>query len=89
MNGDRMSEAEIYDGLNHIFRDVFDDPKLAVTPELSARDVPEWDSFNHINIIVAAEMRFGVKFRTVEIDALRNVGEFVRLIARKREIASA
>jgi acyl carrier protein len=52
---------------------------------MSAKDVPEWDSFNHINIIVAAEQRFGVKFRTAEIEALRTVGEFADLIARKRE----
>lgn len=82
-----MSEAEIYDGLTEIFRNVFDDPTIAVTPELSASDVPEWDSFNHINILVAAEMRFDVKFRTAEIDGLRNVGDFVSLIAEKRKAA--
>ena len=82
-----MSQSDIYETLNDIFRDVFDDPSLAVTSEMSARDVPEWDSFNHINIIVAAEQRFGVKFRTAEIDTLRTVGEFADLIARKRQTA--
>jgi acyl carrier protein len=80
-----MSHPEIYATLNDIFRDIFDDPSLSLTSEMSAKDVPEWDSFNHINIIVAAEQRFGVKFRTAEIEALRTVGEFADLIARKRE----
>jgi acyl carrier protein len=81
------SRQQIYESLTEIFRDVFDDPGFLVTPELSAKDVPEWDSFNHINLIVAAEMRFGVKFRTSEIDALQNVGEFAGLIERKRAAA--
>jgi acyl carrier protein len=75
-----MTEAEVYAALEAIFRDVFDDPSLRVTPETSAPDIPEWDSFNHINIVVAAEQRFGIKFRTFEIEALHNVGDFVGLI---------
>jgi acyl carrier protein len=82
-----MNQADIYATLNEIFRDVFDDPSLSVTPDMSAKDIPEWDSFNHINIVVAAEQRFGVKFRTAEIDALETVGGFVELIARKCQAA--
>lgn len=79
-----MNERDVYQALNEIFREVFDDPSMEVTPELSANDVAEWDSFNHINIIVASEQRFGVKFHTSEIESLRNVGEFAELITRKR-----
>jgi acyl carrier protein len=79
-----MSQEKIYEELSEIFRDVFDNPSVVATPELSAKDVPEWDSFNHINVVMAAEMRFGVKFRTSEIEGLRNVGDFVALIERKR-----
>ena len=82
-----MDRPDIYAALNEIFRDVFDDPSLVVRPEMSAKDIPEWDSFNHINIIVAAEQRFGVKFRTADIDGLKSVGEFVDLIARKSQAA--
>lgn len=82
-----MSQSGTYAALNEIFRDVFDDPAIEVAPEMSAKDVPEWDSFNHINIIVAAEMRFGIKFRAAEIDGLRNVGDFVALIDQKRQAA--
>ena len=82
-----MDRPDIYAALNEIFRDVFDDPSLVVRPEMSAKDIPEWDSFNHINIIVAAEQRFGVKFRTADIDGLKSVGEFVDLIAQKSRAA--
>ena len=82
-----MSEPGTYAALNEIFRDIFDDPSIAVSPEMSAKDVPEWDSFNHINIIVATEMRFGIKFRAAEIDSLRNVGDFAALIDQKRQAA--
>ena len=70
-----MSHDKVYEELTEILRDVFDNPSVVATPDLSAKDVPEWDSF----------MRFGVKFRTSEIEGLRNVGDFVALIARKRE----
>ncbi len=82
-----MTDRDIYDALTEIFREVFDDPGVTATPELSATDVAEWDSFNHINIVVASEQRFGVKFHASEIESLRNVGEFVDLIARKRQAA--
>ncbi|HEX6957470.1 MAG TPA: acyl carrier protein [Ferrovibrio sp.] len=82
-----MDEQHVYAALTEIFREIFDDPEIVAAPEMSAKDVPEWDSFNHINIVVAAEMRFGIKFRAAEIDNLRNVGEFVALITRKREAA--
>ena len=79
-----MTTEDIYNVLTEILREVFDDPHVTATPERSAADIPEWDSFNHINIVVATEMRLGVKFRTSEIEDLRDVGEFVALIERKQ-----
>ncbi|MFN8721268.1 MAG: acyl carrier protein [Rhodospirillales bacterium] len=78
-----MTEAEIHATLTRIFREVFDDPTLVPTRAMAAADVPEWDSFNHVNLIVAAEMAFGVRFRPGEIDGMKNVGDFADLIARK------
>lgn len=78
-----MTEQEVYETLNEIFRDIFDDDSIEITAQTSARDIPEWDSFNHINIIVASEMKFGVKFRTSEIEGLADVGEFARLILER------
>lgn len=75
-----MTEQQILDALTEIFRDVFDDPGLVLTPEMTAEDIKDWDSVNHINIIVAAEARFNVKFKTAEVEELKNVGELVRLI---------
>ena len=77
-----MTDQEIYQALNEIFRDVFDDDGITVRAETTAADVSGWDSQAHITLIVAAEMRFGVRFRTAEIEKLRNVGEFVQVISK-------
>ncbi|MDJ0947532.1 MAG: acyl carrier protein [Alphaproteobacteria bacterium] len=78
-----MTESETYDALNGIFREVFDDEGISLTPETAASDIPEWDSFNHINILIASEIKFGVKFNASEVEGLKNVGDFVRLIQSK------
>lgn len=77
----------IYDDLNEIFRDVFGDDAISLTPSTTAADVAGWDSFNHINVVVAVESRFGIKFSTAEVERLRNVGDMATLIARKRAAA--
>jgi acyl carrier protein len=78
-----MQQSDIYDQLTVIFRDTLDDDSLVLTPNLSAADVPEWDSFNHINLIVAIESRFKIKFRTAELEELHTVGHLADLIAKK------
>jgi len=78
-----MQSEEIYAHLTTIFHDIFDDDALVLTPDLTAAEVPEWDSFNHINLIVAVESRFKIKFQTAEIEQLHTVGHLVDLIAAK------
>lgn len=78
-----MTEAEIYAGLTDIFHDIFDDDTIVLRSEMTADDVPEWDSHNHLAIIVATEVRFGVKFQTAELESLRNVGELAQCVERK------
>jgi acyl carrier protein len=78
-----MTKEEILAELTQIFRGIFDDDDLQITPATSADDISEWDSLKHINIVVAAEMEFKVKFQTSEIESLKNVGELVDLIAAK------
>jgi len=78
-----MQQQDIYDQLTVIFRDLFDDDNLVLTPGLTAADVPEWDSFNHINLIVAVETRFKIKFQTAELEQLHTVGHLVDLVAAK------
>jgi acyl carrier protein len=78
-----MQSEDIYAKLTVIFHDLFDDDTLVLTPELTAAEVPEWDSFNHINLIVAVESQFGIKFQTAELEQLHTVGHLVYLIQQK------
>jgi acyl carrier protein len=78
-----MQTEDIYAQLTAIFRDLFDDETLVLTPGLTAADVPEWDSFNHINLIVAIETRFKIKFQTAELEQMHTVGHLADLIAVK------
>jgi acyl carrier protein len=78
-----MQQDEIYAQLTAIFHDLFDDDTLVFTPRLTAADVPEWDSFNHINLIVAIESRFKIKFQTAELESMHSVGHLADLIHAK------
>jgi acyl carrier protein len=78
-----MQESEIYQRLTKIFHNVLDDDSIVLTPELTADDVKEWDSFNHINLIVAIEQAFKIKFQTAELESMKNVGHLVALIEKK------
>jgi acyl carrier protein len=78
-----MHQQDIYPQLTTLFRDIFDDETLVLTPGLTAADVPEWDSFNHINLIVAVESKFGIKFQTAELESMHTVGHLADLIQSK------
>jgi acyl carrier protein len=75
-----MDESKIYARLAEIFRDVFDEDPIILTPELSAKDVDGWDSLTHIRLILTIEKAFKIKFSTSEIGKLANVGGLVALI---------
>ena len=77
-----MQQSEVYAKLTPVFEDVFDE-EIALTPELSADDVEDWDSVTHIRLILAIEEAFGVKFAAAEIGEPENVGELVEMIERK------
>ena len=77
-----MTREEIYDKLNEVFQDVFDDEDITVNDSPVASDVDGWASLEHINLIVAVERCFGIKFTMGETTGLKNVGEMVdRIIA--------
>ena len=78
-----MTDAEIYRELAEIFQDIFLRDDLVLRPELSAKDVPGWDSFKQIDIILSIEAKYQMKFNTRELDSLNNVGDLVRVIATK------
>jgi acyl carrier protein len=77
------TEAEIYPSLTTIFHDVFLRDDLTLTAETTAKDVQGWDSFKQIEIIMASEEQWKIRFSTRELDALRSVGDLVRTIATK------
>ena len=77
-----MDEAQTYTRLSEIFEDIFDD-EIAVTPELSAKDVDGWDSLTHIRLMLTVEKKFNIKFSTSEIGKLENVGDLVALIGER------
>ena len=78
-----METTEIVSRLTPIFRDVFNDDALVVSEGVTAADVPTWDSLSNINMIIAAEKAFGVKFSIKDVRNLKNVGELLELIKRK------
>tara|TARA_X000000950_G_scaffold284217_2_gene386825 strand:+ start:547 stop:801 length:255 start_codon:yes stop_codon:yes gene_type:complete len=70
------------DNLTKIFRDILEIDDLVLTPELSFRDIEEWDSFNHLNIILAVEEQFQIQFKPEEIESITSVQDLVSLMNR-------
>ena len=79
-----MNQAEAIAKLQTIFDDLFLEP-VSLTPTLSAKDVPEWDSLTHISLMVSVEKAFGVRFRVGEVEHAKNVGEFAELIIKRQQ----
>jgi acyl carrier protein len=70
-----------------VFRLVFGDDEIALTDATTADDIDGWDSMMHINLIIALEKRFGVKFAAAEISGMKgndqNVGSLIKLLEQK------
>ena len=79
--------TDVQTDLQEVFRRVFDDDDLSISPATTAADIDGWDSMAHINLIIAAEKKFGVSFSASEIAALgrrgQNVGSMIDLLASK------
>lgn len=75
-----MSREEVFEKLNEVFQDVFDDEEIVVTDETTADDIEDWDSLEHINLIVAVEKCFGMKFNMGEVTTMKNVGAMADII---------
>lgn len=73
----------VFEEVKEIFKDVFDDEEMEITLEMTARDYEDWDSLAQIQLIVAAERKFNIKFTTEEIKNLKNVGDFIERIEKK------
>lgn len=79
-----MSREEIFERLNKVFRDVFDNDDIEVTDQTVSADIEGWDSLTHIGLIVSVEQNFGIKFSMGEVSAMKNVGAMADIIAAKR-----
>jgi len=74
---------DVFYKVSSIFKDIFNDKNLEIFPETTAEDIEEWDSLNHINLIIAHEIEFGVKFTSFEISNLKDIGQFIELLESK------
>ncbi|MEO7776784.1 MAG: acyl carrier protein [Fibrobacteria bacterium] len=82
-----MSFERILGDLNAIFVEVLDDPRVRLTESSTAMDVEGWDSLSHVEIVVAIEKHFRIRFTAAEIQGFKNVGEMARSIQAKAEKA--
>ena len=78
-----MTREYVYEKMNEIFRNVFDDESINLNDETNAEDIEDWDSLEQINLIVAIENEFEMMFDMAEVADLANVGEMVDLILSK------
>ncbi len=69
--------------LTTIFRQVFDDDTITINPSTTANDIDGWDSLSHVNLIVAVETKFNIRFSQKELLSFKNVGHLAASIERK------
>jgi acyl carrier protein len=77
------NEANVYKDLTEVFHDVFMRDDIALTPVLTAKQVQGWDSFKQIELIMASEEKWKIKFNTRELDSLLSVGDLANMIVTK------
>lgn len=75
-----MTREEAFERLTKVFRDTFDDDKIQLNDSTTADDIDDWDSFEHINLIVAVEEEFNFKIPMGKVVTMKNVGEMVDII---------
>jgi acyl carrier protein len=82
-----LTRDEILEQLTKVFKSVFDDDNIRLTPSTSAADIEEWDSLNQIKIILACEHSFKIKLNARKVNTLENVGQMIDYL--ERELAGA
>lgn len=78
-----MTDRKYLNKVQVIFRDVLDNQDIVLSRETTAGEIEEWDSLSHINLVVAIEKEFGIRFALGELQRLKNVGDMIDLIGRK------
>ena len=76
-----MTREKIYEKLNEVFSDVFDE-ELVVCDETTAADIEDWDSLTHITLIAEVEDAFGIRIAMKDVLGLKNVGEMADIIEK-------
>ena len=78
-----MTRKELFDGVQDIFRDIFDEDDMVIEDKTSSDDIEDWDSLNHINLVSAIEKEFEIRFALGELMALKDVGAMIDLMVEK------
>ena len=78
-----MTRKELFDGVQDIFRDIFDEDDMVIEDKTSSDDIEDWDSLNHINLVSAIEKEFRIRFALGELMALKDVGAMIDLMIEK------
>ncbi|MBR3630825.1 MAG: acyl carrier protein [Oscillospiraceae bacterium] len=78
-----MNKDQVMARLTKVFRDVFDDDSIVLNDNTSAKDIEDWDSLEHINLIAAVEKEFRMRFQMKEVSGMKNVGEMASIVAER------
>lgn len=78
-----MDSSEILKQVNGIFTDIIDEENIKLSPETTANDIEGWDSLTHIQLVVAIEKHFKIRFNSKEIQGWKNIGELLDSISGK------
>jgi len=72
-----------FEQLQSVFRDVFENDRLVLDRNMTARDLPGWDSLAHVTLLIAIERAFGIRFSLMEVHSLESVGALLDQIEAK------
>ena len=81
-----MERQEIINKINSIFCDVFDDDSIKIFDNMTSANIEDWDSLNHITLVLNIEKVFDLKLNLAEVGKLENIGEMIELILRKTNL---
>ena len=83
-----MTKDRIFEDLLGVFQQVFGAKVAAISPETSGKDIKGWDLFNHLNLILAVEKKFGVMFSPDELEKMQHVGDIAAMVEQKLRTAA-
>ena len=78
-----MNRKDIFNKIQGVFIDVFDDENLEINNSTNSEHIEEWDSLNHIQLVLSIEKTLSVRFKTGEIQSLKDVGEMIDMLEKK------